>query len=94
MYNFYQIVNHMTLDELLLEKDSTMYDSYTVPDDTVILIKDDLDERYHQVEYVQVFINEVGNREAIFQLDGVREDPAKYELNDDIDCRIYKQINC
>jgi len=88
------ILTHLTLDESLLNPhDMDSYDSYTVPDDTVVQVSpnDRDDPDFYTVTYVQVMNrtkNGCGNV-IIFQLEGLPEDPASFDALSEVQVRIY-----
>lgn len=95
------IITYLLADERLLADDPQAYDSYTIPDDTVvqIIVPGSCDPDYYTVTYVQVVNptdkkNNVitGPQTAIVHLEGLPEDPTNINMDTDVDVRIYNQI--
>lgn len=88
------VLQYLNIDEVLLKDDDpSSYNSYTIPDDTVVQVipAGNDDPEWYTITYVQV-IKEHGKYIAICQLEGLPEDPANFKFHTDMSVRIYKQI--
>lgn len=94
------ILQYLDVDESLLKDgDNESYNSYIIPDDTVIQITEHDKSDYHTVTYVQV-MNPTDNKgnpisgplDIICQVEGFREDPVREVMGTKINVRIYKQV--
>lgn len=94
------ILQNLDVDEALLKNDANAYNSYTVPDDTVIQLvpPGNDDSEFYTVTYVQV-VSPIdkdkkltsGPLVCIIQLEGLPEDPINIKMDQQIEGRIYKQ---
>ena len=95
------VLQYLDVDEALLTDDPTAYNSYTIPDDTVVQMEcpDYHDKYFYTVTYVQVTnpIDDDGKVTSgplvvICQLEGTPEEPINVVMDTEVTVRIYNQI--
>jgi len=95
------VLQYLDPDEALLDpNDPNSYNSYTVPDDTVVqMVPPGNDDEFYTVNYVQVMVQtdkdgnpKSGPLEVICQIEGLPEEPINAVMDTEVKVRIYNQI--